>query len=195
MAVEKTIKHYPGFRAVRKFLCDNRSCFSIDYHNVLDVHRTSWRSATRYWDSVGEPCVNAIQKLAVYFNTIVCSYCHSDFRVNRAIEACQNKLVHPNKQLNPKLVVVTRHPVGEYGKLAVLQALIDPGNSVSFHVDDGVHILQEFVTAGRQWSCIAIRHRKHLEIPRQVSTVCWNLAEVASRAYAEVEAIRDNPEE
>ncbi len=146
-----------------KILCSQRSCFSVDYHNVLDVHRTSWRSASRYWDSVGEPCVKAIQKLAVYFNTIVCSYCHSQHRVNRVIEACLNKLAHPtNKQLNPKLVVITRHACGEFGKLRVLQALIHPVNSVAFHVDDGVHILSEFVTPGRQWSCVAIRHKKHL---------------------------------
>ena len=37
-----------------KILCNQRSCFSIDYHNVLDFHRTSWRSATRYW-GVSEP--------------------------------------------------------------------------------------------------------------------------------------------
>ena len=54
-----------------KILCSQRSCFSVDYHNVLDAHRTSWRSASRYWDSVGEPCVNAIQKLAVYFHNRV----------------------------------------------------------------------------------------------------------------------------
>ena len=114
--------------------------------------------------------------------------------MNRVVEACLNGFAHQDKALVPKLVVITRQPTGQLGKLAVLKALLHPVNSVVLHVEDGVHSLGEFVTPGRQWSCIAIRHKKHLQIPRQVPTVCWNLAEVASRAYAEVEATGDDLE-
>ena len=94
------------------------------FHNVLDIHRTSWRCATRYWDSVGEPCAEAVGKLALYFNTIVCSYCHSEQRVNRVVEACLNGFAHQSKALVPKLVVITCQPTGQFGKLAVLKALL-----------------------------------------------------------------------
>ena len=99
-----------------KILCNQRSCFSIDFHNLLDAHRTSWRSVNRYWDSVGEPCAEAVRKVAVYFNTIVCSYCHSQQCVNRVVEACLNNFAHPNRALIPKLVVITRQPCGQFGK-------------------------------------------------------------------------------
>ena len=66
--------------------------------------------------------------------------------MERVLEACLSNFNNPNRALNPKLVIITRQPTGQFGKLSVLMALMRPCNSVVFHVDDGVHILDEFVT-------------------------------------------------
>ena len=166
-----------------KILCDQRSVFSIDFHNVCDIHRTSWRSATRYWDSVGPQAAEAVRKLSIYFNTVICSYCHSQFRTDRVVAACLNQFT----DRTVKLVIITKQPTGPHGKLAILKSLVDPCTSVVFHIDDGPHILSEIVRERNlHWSCIGIRHKRHLEIPEQVTTICWNLEEVAVRARGHI---------
>ena len=107
---------------------------------MLDTFRVSARNVTKALDGVYPKAVRDV--LAIVHNLpsniaqIVCSYCHRDDTVRNVIECAST-------QSEFAKIFITRKPVGEQGKLAVLRSCFSL-STVSIHVDDSPDVLREF---------------------------------------------------
>ena len=113
---------------------------SWHHHLVLDTFRVSARNVTKALDGVYPKAVRDV--LAIVHNLpsniaqIVCSYCHRDDTVRNVIECAST-------QSEFAKIFITRKPVGEQGKLAVLRSCFS-SSTVLIHVDDSPDVLRKF---------------------------------------------------
>lgn len=155
------------------------SVISIDFHQVLDIHRVSKNREIRpTWRDNGIPQENrrAVQRLKdTGFKVIITSYVHTEWRKRQVLNQSLTLPVD-------KIVICQEDAVGFGGKLDCLRLLFDPDSRSSLlHVDDKAQVCREFhrARADHFASC-------HVKVPykpgvEQNIPSVWNLTQAVDR--------------
>lgn len=118
---------------------DNSSIISVDFHQVLDIHRAGRNTERPDEDGKILPRnLDILKELAARFTVFVCSYVHSDYRFEKVLEACRE-----SPHIHYILVCQGDGPVGYTGKLSCLGEIVSPEQSL-LHIDDNIGVCQEF---------------------------------------------------
>lgn len=141
----------------------SKSFISIDFHQVLDVHREFRKAVYPIEGEYGVPEINrkVLRKIVeLGFVPIVCSYVHSNWRRDSVRQSCATI---PEVEYT----VITREPTGAGGKADTLLRLLSFGvGRGCTHIDDKKEICQEFKGKRTEQPFLGIAH---VQVPRKKS--------------------------
>ena len=166
-----------------KLRADRSTLVSIDFHQVLDVSRTSFKEVEKpsREGQIVPTNLRVLEELAQRFTVVVTSFVHTNWRKESVVEACRG-----NPHISYILICKGRAATGFSGKLSCLEEVAQDQSFI--HIDDNEGVCCELRDCGNpKWSVL------HVQVPRKPFPVrvhsFRNLSEILDRFK---EALRIN---